>query len=191
MTVALDSAAGTVPSTLHFVGFSAIESFGTVTVTSSNAAFTAGQNISIVANEISCTLQPLTVSLDGTSHTPSSIEFTGFTTTESAGQIVIQAPAGGGSRVFITPGSGIDVSGSGSTNAIANTKPAPAYQCIASDATQATYQPDAVSTLVFQNFTKSFLSNTLTLTPEPADPYVGGDGIQVSGQTISNAKPFV
>jgi len=74
LAIALDSAASTTPSTLHFVSFSVNESFGTVTVTTSNLLYYAGTNIAINgANEISCTLQPLAVSLDGTSYTPSRV----------------------------------------------------------------------------------------------------------------------
>ena len=61
MTIALDGSAGTTPSTLHLVGFQATEAFGVVTVTAtsgSGSSLTAGQNISIVDNVISCTLVP-------------------------------------------------------------------------------------------------------------------------------------
>ena len=168
LAMALDSAASTTPTTLHLVGFSASESFGTVTVTSSNSTFTAGTNISIVANEISCTLQPLAVSLDGTSYTPSSVEFTGFTATESGGQIAIQAPAGGGSGVTISPGFGIAVSDSGSSYVIDNSKPAPAYGITPTGGTETIYQPNVVTNLKFNGgFTHELLSNVLSLTPSP------------------------
>lgn len=78
----------------------------------------------------------------------------------------------------------------GARSRLQNSKPAPAYQCIGSDGTQATFQPDTVTNLVFQNCTSSFLSNTLTLTQEPQDPYVAGDGISVSGQIVTNTKPM-
>ena len=39
-------------------------------------------------------------------------------------------------------------------------------------------------------FTHEFLFNTLTLTPEPVDPILAGDGITVSGMTVTNAKPM-
>ena len=92
--------------------------------------------------------------------------------------------------VTLSPGFGINVTGSNNTFAIQNTKPAPSYQCIGSDGTQSTYGPDTVTNLIFQNFTNTFASNTLTLTPEAAEPYVAGDGIQVSGLSISNTKPM-
>ena len=159
------------PTELSFQGFNAAEANGVINLSGSKFTYLTGTNIHISgSNEISCTLQPLEVLLDGTAHTPSSLSFTGFTATESGGQIVRQAPTGGGSRVDLSPSYGINITGSRGTFSIANSKAAPAYQCIGSDGSQATNQPDTVTNLVFQNFTNILLSNTLTLTPEPRGP---------------------
>ena len=154
---------------------------------SGGTVYTGGANINIdSSNVISCTLQPLTVALDGTSHIPSTIKFNNFTTSVDGSEITIEHQ---GMTVAIYNGYGIGVGGtSPGFGTISNTKPAPAYQCIGSDGTTQTYQPDQVTNLVFNNFTKTFTNNTLTLTPEVPASLVAGDGIQISGQTISSTR---
>ena len=113
---------------------------------SGGTTYTAGTNISIdSSNVISCTLAPLTVALDGTSHTPCSLKLNGFTTSTDGTEITVEAPT-----VNITPGFAIGVSGGNNSFAISNTKPAPAYQCIGSDGSSLTYQPDQETNL-FKN----------------------------------------
>ena len=98
-----------VPSNLAFVGFSGVESNGTVTISGSNFTYYAGTNIFIDgSNTIRCTLSPLSVILDGTSHTPTSLAFNGFTTSVSGDALSIQAPAGG-AEVTLSAGAGISV----------------------------------------------------------------------------------
>ena len=40
--------------------------------------YTAGTNISIASNVISCTLSPLNISIDGANHVPSNLAFVGL-----------------------------------------------------------------------------------------------------------------
>ena len=89
-----------------------------------------------------------------------------------------------------SPGFGLNVTGSGSAFLIQSTNPAPAYGVTPKGGTESINQPDVVTNLKFNGFTRTFASNALTLTPEPADPSVAGNGIQVSGLSISNTLPM-
>ena len=129
------------------------------------------------------------MSLDGTSYVPSSIGFTGFTSSVDGTALTIQAPTGGG-QVSLSPGYGINVTGSANTFAIQNTKPAPAYIVASTGGGDTIYQPDVVTQLRFNGFNHAFGSNLLTISPEPQEPILAGDGISVSGQIVTNPKPM-
>ena len=111
----------------------------------------------------------LTVSLDGTSYVPRSIEFTGFTSRVDGSALTIQAPTGGW-QVSLSPGYGINVTGSANTFAIQATNPAPLYIIASTGGCDATYQPDVVTQHRFNGFNHAFGSNLLTISPEPQYP---------------------
>ena len=81
----------------------------------------------------------MAISIDGTSHTPSTVAFVGFSGVENNGIVTLS-----GSNFTYYAGTNISIDG----------------------------------------------SNTISCDLSPPDPYVAGDGIQVSGQTISNTKPM-
>ncbi|MDA8583350.1 hypothetical protein N9L68_03930 [bacterium] len=178
-----------IPSTLAFVGFSGVENAGEISISGSNFTYDAGANISIGgSNTISCDLSPLTVSVDSTSYAPSSPTFTWSQTGMDGSALTIQAPTGG-EQVSVSPGFGINVTGSGNTFSIQNTKPAPAY-IVANTGGDNTDQQDVVTQLTFNGFNHAFGSNILTISPEPRDPALAGDGTRVSGQTVTTTRPM-
>ena len=77
LNVSIDGGASTTPSTLSFVGFSAVDNSGVITISGSNFTYYGGTNISIDgSNNINCDLSPLAVVLDGgASTTPSTLSF--------------------------------------------------------------------------------------------------------------------
>ena len=155
-----------------------VDSSNVISCTLVPAVYTGGANINIDgSNVISCILQPFTVALDGTSHTPSNIKLNNFITSVDGSEVTIEDQ---GMTVAIYNGYGIGVAGNALGFWTISNTPAPAYQCIESDGTTTTYQPDQVTNLVFNNFTKTFSQNTLSLTPEVPAPLVTEDGISIS-----------
>ena len=97
------------------------------------------------------------------------IAFNGFSYFVMGDRVTLQAPTGSGGTVY-TAGAGMSLA----NDIITNTKPSPTYSRIGSDGTSLTYQPSDVTTLAFQNFTKTFSQNILTLTPEVPPPLTAG-----------------
>ena len=112
LNVSTDGGASTTPSTLSFVGFSGADNSGVITISGSNFTYYGGTNISIDgSNNINCDISPLAVVLDGgASTTPSTLSFVGFTTTESASNVTVNAPSAGQN---LTAGYGVSISNVG------------------------------------------------------------------------------
>ena len=87
----------------------------------------------------------------------------------------------------LSPGWGIEITNGGLVN---NTRAPPAFRVAPTGGTDSTYQPSTLSNVKFDGFNHTFGSNLLTITPEPPAPILAGDGISVSGMTITNTRPM-
>ena len=92
--VSLDGVSYPDVSVLQLNGFTTSTSNANTTLSiAAPTPLTAGTNIEIANDVINCLLAPLSVSLDSTSYTPTGLDFVGFTATESAGTVTINAPS--------------------------------------------------------------------------------------------------
>ena len=138
------------------------------------------------------------MSIDGgASTTPSTLSFVGFSGVDNNSGVVTISGSNftyyAGNLVSIdgsnniscdlSAGYGVSISNVG---VVQNTKPAPAYRVAPSGGSDTTYQPDTVTRLRFLRFNHAFGSNLLTISPEPQASIQAGDGISVSGRTITN-----
>ena len=109
--VSLDGVSYPDVAVLNITGFTTITANANTTLTvvaPTPLVYTGGQNITIDhSNVIACTLAPMNVSIDGSSHIPSTLAFVGFSGVENAGVITIS-----GSNFTYYAGTNVSIDGS-------------------------------------------------------------------------------